>query len=54
MACTRHWVTRPFTKELRDYFTQYGGGSASDAQFIAVMEQTSGRELDDFFERWFK
>ncbi len=43
-----------FYKGLRDYFTQYGGGSASDAQFIAVMEQTSGRELDDFFERWFK
>lgn len=43
-----------FYKGLRDYFTQYGGGTASDAQFIVVMEQASGRQLDDFFARWFK
>ena len=43
-----------FYKGLRDYFTQYGGGSASDAQFIEVMEQASGRQLDNFFDRWFK
>lgn len=34
---------------LRLYFERYGGGTASDADFQAVMEEYSGQNLDAFF-----
>lgn len=41
-----------FFSGLQTYFQEYGGGVASDAQFIAVMEQAAGKDLSDFFENW--
>jgi aminopeptidase N len=38
---------------LRTYFERYGGGTASDAQFQAVMEEAAGFSLAPFFEQWF-
>ncbi len=38
---------------LRLYFERYGGSSASDAEFQALMEEVSGQDLDAFFARWF-
>ena len=35
---------------LQTYFATYGGGTASDAQFITVMEEAAGRSLASFFE----
>jgi aminopeptidase N len=43
-----------FFAGLKLYFERYGGGSASDADFQAAMEETSGKSLDDFFAIWFK
>ncbi|MGD8585120.1 MAG: M1 family metallopeptidase [Chloroflexota bacterium] len=42
-----------FFAGLRAYFERYGGGVASDAQFRAVMEESAGRSLDDYFNTWF-
>jgi aminopeptidase N len=42
-----------FLRGLRLYFDRYGGGTASDADFRAVMEEASGEELDAFFDGWF-
>jgi aminopeptidase N len=39
---------------LRAYFSQYGGGTATHAQFQAVMEGAAGLSLDEFFEQWFQ
>ncbi|MBI3160833.1 MAG: M1 family metallopeptidase [Chloroflexi bacterium] len=41
-----------FFDGLRLYLERFGGGTASDADFIAVMEETSGRSLDNFFQHW--
>lgn len=41
-----------FFAGLRAYMARYGGGTASDAQFIAVMETAVGRPLDTFFADW--
>ncbi|HEX6386306.1 MAG TPA: M1 family metallopeptidase [Anaerolineae bacterium] len=41
-----------FFAGLRDYFQRYGGGTASDAEFQAVMEEAAGRSLDAFFTEW--
>lgn len=41
-----------FFNGLRTYFTTYGGGTASDAEFQAVMEAAYGQPLDDFFAEW--
>jgi aminopeptidase N len=38
---------------LRAYFSRYGGGTASHAQFQAVMEEVAGVPLDEFFAGWF-
>ena len=43
-----------FFTGLQNYFNEYGGGSASDAQFQAVMEEASGISLDAFFAEWFE
>ncbi|MCP4537061.1 MAG: hypothetical protein GY832_07930 [Chloroflexi bacterium] len=39
---------------LRTYFERYGGGTASDAEFQAVMEEAAGVSLDAFFAEWFE
>ena len=39
---------------LRAYLELYGGGTATDAEFQAVMEEAAGFSLDGFFERWFE
>ena len=41
-----------FFAGLRTYFELYGGGTASDSQFQAVMEEASGQSLDAFFAEW--
>jgi aminopeptidase N len=41
-----------FFAGLRLYFERYGGGTASDADFQAVMEEASGQSLDAFFAEW--
>jgi len=41
-----------FFSGLQTYFATYGGGTASDAEFQAVMETAVGRSLDDFFAEW--
>jgi aminopeptidase N len=43
-----------FYQGLRNYFKDYGGGVASQAQFQAEMENAAGIKLDDFFAKWFK
>ena len=41
-----------FFAGLRLYFERFGGGTASDADFQAVMEEVSGRSLEAFFVEW--
>ncbi len=41
-----------FFAGLEVYFAEYGGGTASDAQFQEIMEEASGQSLDAFFEKW--
>ena len=41
-----------FFAGLRAYFQRYGGGSASDAEFQAIMEEAAGQSLDSFFAEW--
>jgi aminopeptidase N len=42
-----------FFAGLHLYFQRYGGGTASDAEFQAVMEEASGKLLTAFFNEWF-
>jgi aminopeptidase N len=42
-----------FFEGLRNYFDTYGGGTASDAQFQAIMEEAAGFSLAPFFAQWF-
>lgn len=42
-----------FFAGLQAYFERYGGGTASDAQFQAVMEEAAGKSLDALFQTWF-
>lgn len=37
---------------LKTYHEQYEGGNARTADFIAVAEKVSGKELSAFFDRW--
>ena len=37
---------------LRQYFVEFGGGSASSTDFIHVMEAASGQDLAAFFTEW--
>ncbi|MEK6220657.1 MAG: M1 family metallopeptidase [Chloroflexota bacterium] len=37
---------------LKDYFVRFGGGTASDSDFLAVLEEASGKSLDAFFAKW--
>jgi aminopeptidase N len=41
-----------FFAGLRSYFQQFGGRTASDAQFQAVMEAAANKSLDGFFAEW--
>lgn len=41
-----------FFAGLRLYFQRYGGGTASDAEFQAVMEEAAGKSLTPFFAQW--
>ncbi|GIK58028.1 MAG: peptidase [Chloroflexota bacterium] len=41
-----------FFAGLKTYFQQYGHGTASDEEFIAVMETAAGKPLTAFFNRW--
>ena len=41
-----------FFAGLRAYFAEYGGGTASDAEFQQVMEAAYGASLDSFFAEW--
>jgi aminopeptidase N len=41
-----------FFSGLRLYIERYGGSTANHDEFQAVMEETSGRSLDDFFAPW--
>lgn len=41
-----------FFSGLQTYFQTYGGGTASDAEFMAVMEAAAGKSLDAFFADW--
>ncbi len=41
-----------FFAGLRLYFDRFGGGTASREDFIAVMEEASGMDLEAFFDEW--
>ncbi len=41
-----------FFEGLRLYLARFGGATASDADFIAVMEEVSGQDLGEFFRVW--
>jgi aminopeptidase N len=41
-----------FWSGLRAYMDRYGGGTASRAEFQAVMEEAAGRSLSDLFTSW--
>lgn len=41
-----------FFAGLQNYFATYGGGTASDDAFLAVMEEAAGRPLGDLFAAW--
>lgn len=38
---------------LRNYLTQFGGSTARTADFINVMETTTGMDFTDFFNSWY-
>jgi len=42
-----------FFNGLRQYFQRFGGKTASDADFRAVMEESAGRSLETYFSEWF-
>lgn len=41
-----------FFEILREWNVRFGGGVASTADFVALSEEISGEELDDFFVAW--
>ncbi|MGD0173149.1 MAG: M1 family metallopeptidase [Anaerolineales bacterium] len=56
-ALTLHALRRKvgdtaFFKILRDYYDRYRNGNATTADFIAVADDTSGKNLSDFFHEW--
>jgi aminopeptidase N len=44
--------TETFWKGLRTYYQRFQGGTASTADFRAVMAEVSGQDLDGFFTQW--
>ncbi len=51
-ALRREIGDEAFFGGLRLYFERYGGGTASRTEFIALMEEASGVDLDPFFNSW--
>lgn len=43
-----------FWKGMRTYYERFRDGNASTADFIAVMEEASGRGLGRFFDQWLR
>ncbi len=43
-----------FFQGVRTYISRYGGSTATDADFRAVMEEAAGRSLEGVFSEWFK
>lgn len=41
-----------FFETLRTYTARFGHANASTREFIAIAEEISGQQLDDFFEAW--
>ena len=41
-----------FFRVLRDWFAQHKYGNATTAEFIALAERDSGRDLRGFFQKW--
>jgi aminopeptidase N len=41
-----------FFRILKTYHERYKGGNARTADFIAVAEEVSGKELSTFFDSW--
>jgi aminopeptidase N len=41
-----------FWKGIRTYYARYFNGNATTADFIRVMEETSGKDLKQFFDQW--
>ena len=41
-----------FFRLLKDWIAAHAGGNVTIAQFTALAEQISGRELDAFFRIW--
>jgi aminopeptidase N len=41
-----------FFQILRDWAAEHRYGNVTTAQFIALAEDDSGRDLDDFFDVW--
>lgn len=48
----QHLGEQAFWDGLRAYTRQYWGKSVQTADFQHAMEQSSGRDLSDFFDRW--
>lgn len=43
-----------FWKGMRTYYQRFRDGNASTADFAAIIEEVSGRELDWFFDQWLR
>jgi len=41
-----------FFKIIRTYLDRYGGGYAGTDEFIAIAEEISGQNLQEFFDTW--
>lgn len=41
-----------FWKGIREYYTKYRNANARTSDFQAVMENVSGKQLDQFFQQW--
>jgi aminopeptidase N len=39
---------------LRAYLDRFGGGAAGSDDFVAVAEEVSGADLQEFFQAWLK
>ena len=53
LAALRHEIgDDAFFRLLPEYVVRYGGGNASTADFIAIAEEVSGRDLGELFDAW--
>ncbi len=53
LAALRHEIgDDAFFRLLPEYVERYGGGNASTAEFIAIAEEVSGRDLGELFDAW--